>query len=557
MKTQTEIHYMLVDPGAAGDGVPSVTTKQPWVNVSQLHDEDDTHVMAKWGTLEPGQFVLDGTAAMFPDDPAAQDMGLWSAGMSGADGRFAAPPVLTVAFSRPHTSLGITFVFAEPTGDWCDDLHLAWYDAAGAVLAEQNFAPDSASYFCDRLVHDYYKVVATFRKTNKPRRYLKLFRVRYGVVEHLTGGGLTEASLLEEADPTSMTVSVNTLRFGFYADRRFDLLDLTGVYSVFQQQQRVRVRQTVDGVTREMGLFYTDVPEVQDERVVTIDCIDLVGVLGQTEYLGGLWLDGITAGALIREIMTSADAAAYYELAPSLAGIVIKGYLPICTHREALQQVAFALGAVVSCARSDNIRIYPLPPATSTITPHDKAAGHRQVQRGYVSGVEVYTHHYVPARDVTELFKATCKAGTEFVRFSSPAASLSCSGASIVESGVNYAKLNVPAAGQVVLSGKPYDDQTSLGGSVYAAVMPAGARASVKTVEGCTLTADPQAVAQGLYDFYQQRIEDTGDLFPVDAAAGEVVRVETAGSHTLTGMVESLDIDLLGGGIAKAVVAGG
>ena len=80
--------------------------------------------------------------------------------------------------------------------------------------------------------------------------------------------------------------------------------------------------------------------------------------------------------------MTSADAAAYYDLAPSLAGIVIKGYLPVCTHREALQQVAFALGAVVSCARSDNIRIYPLPPATSTITPHDKAAGHRQVQRG-------------------------------------------------------------------------------------------------------------------------------------------------------------------------------
>lgn len=556
MKTETTIHYMLVDATAASDGALAVTQRQPWVSLAQLHDEDDTHVMQKYGTLERDEFRLDGTYTLFPDAPQHEDMGLWSLAQTDEAGRFADPPVLTVTFSRPHTSLGITLVFS-PSGDWADDVHLVWYGRTGEILAERDFSPDGVSYFCDCLVKNYYRLVLTFRGTNKPLRFLKLHRVQYGVVENLRGDRLTEASLLEEADPASQTVSVNTLRFGFHAGRRFDLLDLTGVYAVFQQQQRVRVRQTIDGVTREMGLFYTDIATVQDERVVTIDCIDLVGVLDQTEYLGGLWLEGIPAGQLVHEIMASADADNYYALAPALQDIEIRGYLPICTHREALQQVAFAIGAVVSCARSDRIRLYPPPATSSSITPHDKVAGHRQTQRAFVSGVEVYTHQYVAASDTTELFKADCKAGVELVRLTSPAIGLSCSGASILEAGVNYAKLQVAAARQVVLSGRTYDDQLRLGGSVYAETMPASARANVQVFEDCTLTADPQAVAQGLYNFYQQRIEDTGELFPVAAAAGEAVTVETAGGRTLTGMVESLDIDLLGGGMAKAVIAGG
>ena len=558
MKTETEISYDLVDATAAQDGALSASDKQPWAALDELHDHTEGREMVKWGTLEDGAFLLDGTFALFPDDPAAEDMGLWSQEQSGADGRFAVPPTLTVAFSHAHTSLGVTLTFSEPTGDFCSALTIQWYGANGALLAAQDFTPDNAVYFCERLVQDYYKLVLTFRSTNKPRRFLKLFKVEYGLVENLKGGRITEASLLEEADPVSLTVSVNTFRFGFYADRRFDMLDMTGVYSVFQQQQRVHVRQRVDGVLRDMGVFYTDVPEVEDQRAVSIDCIDLVGVLDQTDYMGGLWLDGIKAGGLLADIMRSAGAADDCEIDPALAGVTVKGYLPICTHRQALQQLAFALGAMVRCARGDKIRLVQPPArAGAVITPRDKVAGHRQTQRPYVSGVEVYTHGYVLGGNSSELFKAACKAGEELVKFGSPAANLSCTGAAIIESGVNYAKLRVTAAGEVTLTGRAYEDQMSLGGSVYVASLPAGARANVKTVENVTLSADPQAVAQRLFNFYQKRVEDTGDLFPVDAAAGDLVELQIKDGKTLTGIVESMDIDLTGGGIAKAVVAGG
>ncbi|MCQ5130856.1 hypothetical protein NE562_14420 [Butyricicoccus faecihominis] len=560
MKTETLIHYELVDPTAAADGAPRADDKQPWVDLAELHDHAEARVPTRWGTLEQNEFLLDGQYRLFADDPAAEDMGLWSLSQSDDKGRFSQPPALTVGFSNPHTSLGLTLVFSDTTGDWCSALSVQWFDEAGGLLAAQDFAPTGPVYFCDRLVQNYYGLALTFRATNKPYRYLKLFKLIYGMVEELTGDRITEASLLEEADPAGMTVSVNTFRFGFYADRRFDLLDMSGVYSVFQQQQRVTVRQKVDGALREMGTFYTDTPEVEDQRAVSIDCIDLIGVIGQTDYMGGLWLDGIAAGELLGEIMRSAGVTDY-EIDPALAGTVVKGYLPVCSHREAVQQLAFAIGAMVRCARSDKVRLVPVPTAAFTvIAPRDKVAGHRQTQRRYVSGVEVYTHHYALtglSKDRDELFRAVCKAGEERVMFGSPSTSLSCEGAEIVESGVNYARLRVHEEGEVVLTGKSYEDQMSLGGSVYAARLPAGARANVQSFEDCTLTADPQAVAQRLYDYYQRRVEDRGDLFPVAAAAGDAVELQTKGGMTLTGTVESMDIDLTGGGIAKAVIAGG
>lgn len=558
MRTETEISYEMVDPTAAEDGALSVTDKQPWADLDELHDHTDGRTTAgKWATCEPDEFILDGTFELLPDDPSTVDTGLWSQAQSGKDGQFAEPPVLTVTFSQPHTSLGVTLTFSEPTDDWCSALTARWYDADGALLAEQDFAPDKAVYFCDKLVQDYYKIMIIFRATNKPYRFLKLFRIDYGLIENLTDSRITEASLLEEADPISATVSVNTFRFGFHADRRFDLLDLTGAYAVFQQQQIVRVRQKVDGVRRSMGLFFTDTPAVEDQRVVTIDCIDFVGLMDQTEYMGGLWLGGITAGDLLADIMQSAGIEDY-EIDAELAAVTVKGYLPIDTHREALRQLAFAIGAMVTCARGDKLRVIRAPAAaSSTIQPRDKVTGHYQEQREYVSGVEIYVHDYALGQNSTELFSGDCQVGEQLVKFSSPATELYCSGATIVESGVNYARLNVATTRTVTLTGTTYEDQISLGGSVYAVHMPADARANVKTFEDCTLTADPQTVAQKIYEYYQRRVEDTGDLFPVAAAAGEMAALQTTGGRTLTGIVESMDIDLYGGGIAKAVIVGG
>ncbi len=135
--------------------------------------------------------------------------------------------------------------------------------------------------------------------------------------------------------------------------------------------------------------------------------------MDDTEYLGGYWSDGITAQNLIADIMQSAHIEPeQYAIADSLKSVTVRGYLAIQTHRAALQQVAFAIGAVVDCSRSDCINITPQRLRTKTVPVSRKVVGHEQTQDALVTGVEVFTHSYALGDRSGELFKESRQPGT-------------------------------------------------------------------------------------------------------------------------------------------------
>lgn len=555
MRTDCRISFRLMDVTAADDATLSAPDSKPWIDLYQLHDETGT--LKPWATLEGDGIPLDGSRTLFPDSPAREFMGWWSNSMSGPDGRFTTPPKLIITFSQPHTSVGLTLIFDAVVNEWASEMHIAWYGQSGAVLYEEDFAPTSANATYGPLVEDYYKIVITFKATNKPYHYLKMSGIRYGVLKMFGGDDLISANVVEEVDPLSAELRINMLYYQFYSPGgEFDMLNLSGAYRAFQQRQEMTVTAEIDGREVDIGTYYLQ-EAVTDGNVTDTTCTDLMGVIDGTEYMGGLWLDGVTMDDLVREIMASANGVDMYDLDPALAGVVLKGYLPICTHREALQQAAFAAGALVSCARGDRIRIF-LPPSSvsDTIAPDDKVIGHNLTQRELVTGVEVYVHNYSLAADVGELFAEDCQTGDRLVKFSSPATGLSCTGATIAEQGANWARLTVTTAGKVTLTGKTYEDQTSLVGSVYMPNLPANTRPNVMTVEDCTLMADAQAMAQRVYDHYQQRVVERGDLFSGPWQPGDKVRIEQPSGRALTGMVTSMDIDLTGGYISGVEVVG-
>ena len=554
--THVRASYGLFDTSAAEDSTFSIPAVQPFSDTAELLDEDQ--VIAKWLTLENNACPLDGSYQILPDQIASAFTGVWSDTLSGADGAFAVPPVLTVTFSKPHTSGGLTLIFSEATSDWCSDLHIQWLNQSGAQMAAADFQPNAGKYFCAKQVENFYKLVITFRKTNKPHHFLKLTGIRYGISMELQGDSLISCTVLEEVDPISSEISVNTLNLKFRTDKgTFDLLDLTGAYVLFQQRQKVDVAGEIDGVKMNMGSFYLDKPTTSD-NIVTLDCIDLLGTMDDTDYLGGYWSNGIAAKALIADIMTSAGIdAELYVLDSSLENVTVKGYLEIQSHRSALQQVAFAIGAVVDCSRSEQIRI--IPPVTNNpkaVPVSRKVVGHEQTQDALVTGVEVYTHNYALSDTAGELFKESRQPGEYLIQFSSPASGLSASGATITKSGVNYARIKVTSAGTVTISGKTYEDTQSLSGSVYMKNLPANAKPNIVSVTDCTLTADAQALAQRVYDYYQRRISDNGQIILEDEKAGDWLRVQNADGKSLVGTAEQISIDLTGGFIAKVVTHG-
>lgn len=554
--TSVAVEYSLFDRTASQDNAFSIDEIQPFSDTTELNDDEQR--IEKWATLENTGFLMDGTFELPPDDLAAEFTGVWSKELSGENGMFSSPPVLSIAFSEAHTSAGLTLTFSEATEDWCSSLNIIWYDQAGAQIVNRDFSPNAAVYFCDCQVEDFYGIKITFYRTNQPYHFLKLTGIRYGILMQLDAPRLITCSVLEEVDPISSELSINTMTFSFHSEKgEFDLLDLTGAYVLFQQRQEIKVLGKMDGIKMNMGTFYLDEPKSDTDSTVTMQCIDLIGVMDDTEYLGGYWPEGIAAEDLIVKIMTSAGVEPdLFEIENDLSGRKIYGYLPICTHREALQQVAFALCAVVDCSRSGVLTIRSAKQQVKEIPLNRKVIGHTQEQAALITGVEVFVSNYALGDSSTKLFEEERPAGTFFAKFSSPAANVTCSGGVITENDVNYAKIDVKTAGMVTITGITYEETKSLSGSVYAENLPANALPNVLQIEDCTLHVDAQALAQHIYDYYQRRITDTGSILLSEETVGDWVELENSGGKVLEGAVEQMDIDLTGGFIAKAVIRG-
>ena len=97
--------------------------------------------------------------------------------------------------------------------------------------------------------------------------------------------------------------------------------------------------------------------------------MDAIGILDLSEYPGNIWINDTPAADILSEVLGGLFVA---DIAPEFADSTLRGYIPECTRREALQYVAFALGAVVDTSGTDKIKLYPMPTGTGSEIPAAK-----------------------------------------------------------------------------------------------------------------------------------------------------------------------------------------
>ena len=358
MKTKASIMFGFVDVTAKQDSQLSVNDKQNFVDLNDLKKDDIEEI--KYGTCEKNQFALDGTFELMPD--ILDNMCWWSNIMSNENGVFETPLVLEIGFNDTHSSLGLTFLFSK-AGDYCNSLNIKYYDLNDNLISDANFTPDNYKYVCNNIVENYKKLVITFYSTNNPLRYLKLYKILYGAEKVFEGDNLIKADILEEVDLLSSELSINTLDFTVYsADDEFNIINPKGLYSLLQQRQKLQVTEAIinENKEKDMGTFYLDTWLNEKDKTMKIGAIDLIGVIDKTDFNGGIYTN-ITFENLVKEIMDSVNLTEdEYEIQEDLKNITLTGYLPICSHRAALQQVVFAVGAIADCSRSSKIKIYTI-----------------------------------------------------------------------------------------------------------------------------------------------------------------------------------------------------
>lgn len=563
MRTNTRVEFGLYDVTARGDSTPSCTTAKPFCNLGRDLLLESVPSQNKYGTLESEQWLMDGSFSFFPEVPEQYFWGLWSATQSDKSGVFADPPVLDITFTQDHSGSGLTLHFYSPTEDWASRVKIQWFGQDGGLIATALFYPNAVDYYCAKKVENYRRIRIHFLETNRPGRYLKLAGIDYGVYLHFSGHEIVEAHVLEECDPISSEISINTLNVSLYnKEGRFSILNPEGYFDVLQHKQKFTIWEDVKQDARStssvsycMGTFYLSDWSNSGDTLADFSAVDAIGLLDGAPFDGGIY--DTTVAELAEAILTGYS----YTLDESLAAERVQGYIAAGTRREALQQLAFAIGAVVDCSRGELIRIAPAPSKASGMITYDRKLqdGSKVTLNPLITAVAVTAHRYLPGESTEELYRDTLDPGTYRVTFNAPAVvgSLTVTGAELTESGVNLCTLTVAEAGEVCVTGHKYADSTVVLKRT-AANLPPNVQDNELTVTGATLV-DPsraEAVAVRVLEHYAQRYEQNFSMVAGDEKLADRLIIQSFGGEMVRGMLTKLEFDLTGGFLADAKVIG-
>lgn len=563
MGTNTRVEFGLYDVTARGDSAPSCTTAKPFCNLGRDLLLESVPSQNKYGTLESEQWLMDGSFSFFPEVPEQYFWGLWSTTQSDKNGVFADPPVLDITFTQDHSSSGLTLHFYIPTDDWASCIKIQWFSQDGGLISTALFYPDAVDYYCAKKVENYRRIRIHFLETNRPGRYLKLAGIDYGVYLHFSGHEIVEAHVLEECDPLSSEISINTLNVSLYnKEGRFSILNPEGYFDVLQHKQKFTVWEDVKQDARStgsvsycMGTFYLSDWSNSGDTLADFSAVDAIGLLDGAPFDGGIY--DTTAAELAEAILTGYS----YTLDGSLAAERVQGYIAAGTRRGALQQLAFAIGAVVDCSRGELIRIAPAPSKASGMITYDRKLqdGSKVTLNPLITAVAVTAHRYLPGEATEELYRDTLDPGIYRVTFNAPAVvdSLTVTGAELTESGVNLCTLTVAKAGEVCVTGRKYTDSTVVLRRT-AANLPPNAQDNELTVTDATLVGPSraEAVAVRVLEHYAQRYEQNFSMVAGDEKLADRLIIQSFGGEMVRGVLTKLEFDLTGGFLADAKVIG-
>lgn len=563
MRTNTRVEFGLYDVTARGDSAPSCTTAKPFCNLGRDLLLESVPSQNKYGTLESEQWLMDGSFSFFPEVPEQYFWGLWSTTQSDKNGVFADPPVLDITFTQDHSSSGLTLHFYIPTDDWASRIKIQWFSQDGGLISTALFYPDAVDYYCAKKVENYRRIRIHFLETNRPGRYLKLAGIDYGVYLHFSGHEIVEAHVLEECDPLSSEISINTLNVSLYnKEGRFSILNPEGYFDVLQHKQKFTVWEDVKQDARStgsvsycMGTFYLSDWSNSGDTLADFSAVNAIGLLDGAPFDGGIY--DTTAAELAEAILTGYS----YTLDGSLAAERVQGYIAAGTRRGALQQLAFAIGAVVDCSRGELIRIAPAPSKASGMITYDRKLqdGSKVTLNPLITAVAVTAHRYLPGEATEELYRDTLDPGIYRVTFNAPAVvdSLTVTGAELTESGVNLCTLTVAKAGEVCVTGRKYTDSTVVLRRT-AANLPPNAQDNELTVTDATLVGPSraEAVAVRVLEHYAQRYEQNFSMVAGDEKLADRLIIQSFGGEMVRGVLTKLEFDLTGGFLADAKVIG-
>ena len=540
-----------------------------------------------YATYEPDKWLLDGSFHFAPD-PA--HIGFVSSSISNASGEFtSAVQVALTLDAVVDIEQGVAFEFSGMSNDYCKEIVVAYYDATYTLIGSDYtyMGIDTYNYFAEvpSVIEDVKYIRISFVETSETYRHVKLLEIFVdGVLWDKSD--IKTANIIEEIDPVSLTSPSNELTFSVHdASGNFSIVDPQGVYAGLKENQPLDVYEDVNTDRLYMGRFYLQNWASGGDDIAEFSGTSAVNRLdGETTYgkhFHYTTYTPYTAQDVMDCIMvnyggcgTGEASTIEYEIDSSLANIPIDGWLAIQSRRDALRQLAFAVGGYVDDTRDGKVTIKPLELVSGTSS-YDFSLGNSDISNAnieltpLVTGIKIVSHLY---NDVTYsgsdkvYFSGAVGVGdylylmsgeriyTVVPDFLNSTASID-SGSLIVSA--NYMQVTVTRAGNLVIN----RSQETIDNTVehyFDIPTPAGTPENILIIDNATLVNPDNVddIGLRLMEYYTQRYNLQAKLFASEIAVGDSAKIDTQSSKELGGFVERLEIDLAGGFVQKMKTVG-
>lgn len=333
-----KLAYEDIAVGADEAATVSASNKETFANLAAVPFGVDAPAIA---TAELNGWGLSHEYEVIDKQPFAY----WSTAQSGADCVFTTPPVITVDFSIQQTATGLTFSFADASKDYCRKMSIRWYQD-GAEKSSGTYYPTGARYVVENVVEAFDRLVISFEETSLPGKRVKLEKIMIGVLREIEGDELKAAKFVHEVDLISDSVPINVFDADFHNDKQ--------IAFIFQRTQPVEAYSNDTLI----GVYYIEDSERTGANSYSISCMDAIGILDLSEYPGNIWINDTPLTTILDDVI---GGLFNVDIDPAFSASMLRGYIPDCTRREALQYVAFALGAIVDTSGTNKIKLYPMP----------------------------------------------------------------------------------------------------------------------------------------------------------------------------------------------------
>lgn len=277
-----------------GDLIASSTA--PWSKVDELHDKDTT-APARYATLEPGRWVLDGSFKIFPDNyQVPEKIGYATDVLSDEDGTFETAQIITQEIENTDILQAISLFFSDDSVDgYPVDFTVQVFQGSTAYFTKEVTGnTDPALSFDGFTVYNPDKITISITKWSLPGRRVRLVEIVPGVFEQWSGSMLASFEASHNCDFSCITLPYGTVNLAIdNRSKRFEPRNKNGIFQSLEARQGIEIYIGVllpSGAVeyKMLGVFYQhDDGWKTGDNGITIqwDLSDIVGLLADRTYI--------------------------------------------------------------------------------------------------------------------------------------------------------------------------------------------------------------------------------------------------------------------------------